>query len=136
MTRIRPERPGRISLVRAVAVTAGLSVIGMLCGAVLGAFALLPVTLLSTNVSDPNAWRIGVAIGAWGGALFGSVLAPLVAWIFLRRVSLGRAIAQTALGVVVGVAIAAVVNPALSIPFGLAGFVAVAVWLWVGGQVH
>ena len=50
-------------------------------------------------------------LGIAGGALFGAVLAPIVAWLFLRRAG-------------------AVVRPRSTILFGLAGFVAAGARLW------
>ena len=118
--------PGRV-----LGVTLGLSVTGAVCGAVLGAFALLVDLAATRQLSSLVAWQVGLAVGALVGALFGSVLAPLIAWIFLRRVTFARAIAQTAFGVVAGVVIGALARPGFTVLFGLAGFVSAAIWLWV-----
>ena len=46
-----------------------------------------------------------IAVGAASGAALGAVLAPLTSWVFLRRVPLGAALLQTAVGTTVGAAI-------------------------------
>jgi hypothetical protein len=45
------------------------------------------------------------AIGAANGAALGAVIAPITAWTLMRRVPLGRALAQTAIGTTLGAAI-------------------------------
>jgi hypothetical protein len=121
----------RVSLGRILAVTVGLSLTGAVCGAVLGGLSFLVALAADKGFGALRDWSIVFVLGAYGGAVFGAVLAPLLAWIFLRRVSLARAIGQTALGVIIGVVVAAVVRPELVVIFGLAGFVLAAIWLWV-----
>src|SRR5918993_2028505 len=114
-------RPG--SKLRIAAVMAGVSGLGVMCGAVLGPLAIwledmrLPGT---TNPDDlPGLWFVA----ALGGALFGAVLAPAVAWIFVRRVPLARAIAETSCGVLIGFGVGVLIHPFLTVWFGLVGFV-------------
>lgn len=118
------------SLRRIIAVTAGISGVGMVCGALLGSLAFWVEVGLMPGVSAPNERFKLAMLGIAGGALFGAVLAPIVAWLFLRRVSLARAIGETAAGVLLGIAAGALVQPRSTILFGLAGFVAAGARLW------
>jgi hypothetical protein len=77
----------RVSLGRIVVVTVGLSLTGAVCGAVLGGLAFLVGLAADKGVGALRDWAIAFALGAYGGAILGAVLAPLLAWIFLRRVS-------------------------------------------------
>jgi hypothetical protein len=119
----------RISVARAGAVTLGLGAVGLLCGALLGGVAMI-VDMWRGPEGAMSSFRGGFWFGAVLGALFGVVLTPAVGWIFLRRVSLRRAIAQTALGVLAGIAVGAVVFPTFSIHLGLLGFLIAGIRLW------
>jgi hypothetical protein len=110
----------RVSVRRVVLVTLGLSVVGAICGALLGGLALF-AEVLPMEV---------VGAGAVIGAGFGAVLAPLVGWVFLRRVSLSRAIRETALGALLGIGVGAIAQHGLSAILGLVGFVIAGVRLW------
>ena len=81
-------------------VTASLALVGAVIGGVVGA-ALIAVRELFT-VSDVVGWEV---LGALAGAALGAILAPTTAWLFLRRVALGRAIAETTIGTTVGAAL-------------------------------
>ena len=118
------------SLRRIVAVTGGVSAVGMVCGVVLGSLAFWVQDWLMPGTSVPQERFKLAMLGIAGGALFGAVLAPIVAWLFLRRVSLARAIGETAAGVLLGIAAGALVRPRYTILFGLAGFVAAGARLW------
>jgi hypothetical protein len=72
--------------------------------------------------------------GAPIGACLGAVLAPIVGWIFLRRIPAHRAIRQTALGTLLGIAVGAVVKPDFGVLLPFAGFLAAAVQLWVSAR--
>jgi hypothetical protein len=94
------SRPTRIVLI-----TLALIVAGAICGGIAGALALA----LGVAIADrPNA-NVDIATDLWllrfpayVGAVLGAVALPSVAWLLLRRVSLGRAIMGSVLGTVVG----------------------------------
>jgi len=96
---------------RIVAVTVGLLAAGALAGA-LAAVAALEIGLVTSG--EPvglfsHTDREMMAVVAMLGALFGGVLLPATAWIFLRRVPLGLALLGTVVGTVVGGALGWVV---------------------------
>jgi hypothetical protein len=102
----------------------------MVCGAFLGGIAML--VDLGRHIRDAEVGGVPGAfgLGAMFGATLGAVLAPAVGWIFLRRASLGRAIAETALGALAGI-LAAAVSPSRPIySLGLVGFLLAATRLW------
>jgi asparagine N-glycosylation enzyme membrane subunit Stt3 len=72
-------------------------------------------------------FRFGAAVGGY----VGSVLAPTVGWIFLRRAPLQRAIEETALGTLIGIAVAAAIQPRFVVFYALGGFLAGATRLWL-----
>jgi hypothetical protein len=120
----------KASIGRALAVTLGLSVLGVVSGGLLGGIAML--VDLGRYIRDADVGGIpgAFALGAMFGASLGAVLAPVVGWTFLRRVSLGRAIAETALGTLAGI-LAAVLWPSRPIYLsGLIGFLLAAIRLW------
>ena len=121
----------QVSARRVLLVTMGLSLIGVICGALLGALALL-AEMAGDFVGSPlSRWPFrALAVGAILGAGFGAVLAPLVGWVFLRRVSIGRAIRETAIGALIGIGIGALVQHGLCALLGLAGFTIAGVRLW------
>lgn len=93
-----------ISPLRVLAVTAGLVLTGGLVGGLCGAATLALVLAVMGEgkaAVDPGLLSIAAAFGAVVGAVF----APLMSWLFLRHVPLGRAIVQTALGTIIGGAI-------------------------------
>jgi hypothetical protein len=107
---------------RVAAVTASLALVGALIGGVVGG-TLLTVWLLVVGYQGS---RVGAILaGALYSAALGAVLAPTTAWIFLRRVTLGRAIAHTtvgtAMGAVIGMLIEAVVLKNSTVQFGVVG---------------
>lgn len=120
-----------VSPKRILAVTAALLAVGAVCGAVLG---MVILTALGIRFGDIR--RVGdvwgpLAFAAGFGAAIGAIVTPILAWIFLRRVPLGRAIAETTLGLLAGVALAMVFAPAFWLPAALLGFVVAAVRLFV-----
>ncbi|MDB4889668.1 MAG: hypothetical protein JWL61_1523 [Gemmatimonadetes bacterium] len=118
------------SLKRIFVVTAGLSAIGIACGIVLGSIAFwVELWRIPGQTAPEDRLRLAL-LGAAGGALFGAVLAPIVAWIFLRRVTIGRAIAETSIGVLAGIAVGGLFQPQLTILYALGGFVAAGARLW------
>lgn len=118
------------SLKRKLAVTAALSGVGAVCGAVLGTIALWVEIARLPGVTSPNEILKVAFVGVLGGVVFGAVLAPLVAWAFLRRVSFGRAILETSIGVLIGIGVGALVRPQYTILTGLVGFVVAGARLW------
>jgi hypothetical protein len=88
---------------RVAAVTASIALIGALIGGVVGAVLL---SLWSLAIDFSHGGRAGtVAAGSAFSAALGAVLAPTTAWLFLRRVALGRAIAHSTVGTTIGAAI-------------------------------
>jgi hypothetical protein len=132
-----------VSASRVAIVTAALLGVGAVCGAVLGGLALvveihplLPPVMATLRLAARLRIQASALFGLFGaGALFGApvgaMLAPMVGWLFLRRVSLAQAIGQTALGALIGIAVSAVLRPDFSLPFALAGFLAAAIRLWI-----
>ena len=109
---------------RVAAVTLSIATIGAIIGGALGA-ALLAVWGLRLGVRGPD-FLARAGFGASVGAGLGAVLAPLTAFAFLRRVPLGRALAQTSLGTTAGAAVGLLVGSVsgssiMSLPAGLAG---------------
>jgi hypothetical protein len=105
---------------------------GALVGAVLGVMAMALLGLLTYGFSDMLNASVLFPAAAIFGSLAGASLAPLSAWLLLRRVSLGRAIGHTAAGTAIGVLIGfgmgrvfnwGILNPAI---LGIVGFVAAA----------
>jgi hypothetical protein len=109
---------------RVAAVTLSIATIGAIIGGALGA-ALLAVWGLRLGVRGTD-FLASAGFGAAVGAGLGAVLAPLTAFAFLRRVPLGRALAQTSLGTTAGAAVGLLVGSVsassiMSLPAGLAG---------------
>ncbi len=90
-----------VSARRIVAVTLGLVGAGAIFGALAGAVALAVSLLITEN--DTSGF--GLLIGAYFGAPLGAITAPVVAWLLLRRVPLGRMFVGSAAGTALGGAI-------------------------------
>jgi hypothetical protein len=88
---------------RIFAVTAGLLAAGAVAGA-LAAVAALTIALAATGDAVGLSHTDGemLSIVALIGGLFGGVLLPATAWIFLRRVPLGLALLGTLVGTIAG----------------------------------
>ena len=92
-------------------------------GALLGVLSVggLAAVALVTGRSVTGRDAVGMLLlGAlWGGA-FGLALGPLTAFAFLRAVPLGRAVAGTAAGTVLGILATFILgsNPFVSLPVG------------------
>jgi hypothetical protein len=115
----------KTSASRILTVTLGLIGAGAVVGAVCGIVALAIVMSLTAKprlLLDPTLYAIGGIFGAVTGAIF----APTLSWLLLRRVPLGRAIAHTVVGAVLGGTIGFFL-PVLSFGFG-----AVPGFLWGG----
>ncbi|MGH7528136.1 MAG: hypothetical protein ACREMX_15685 [Gemmatimonadales bacterium] len=116
-----------ISVKRVLAVTAGLVLTGVVVGAACGGIAIALVAVLSgdwRSALRPGLWTLGGVVGA----VIGAVVAPVMSWLLLRHVPLGRAILQTAVGTILGGALGLrlTTNPFVA---AVAGFSAAAVRL-------
>jgi hypothetical protein len=119
-----------ISMQRAAAVTAALAVTGFVFGGVIGTLVLsgLEIRDLGTHHFARHIPGIAFAGLTYGGAA-GAILTPPLSWLLLRRVSLGRALRETAIGSLLFAAVAIVVAPQYTIMAALGGFVAAALRL-------
>ncbi|HUQ82788.1 MAG TPA: hypothetical protein VM076_16675 [Gemmatimonadaceae bacterium] len=112
-----------MQLGRVATITLSIAAIGAIIGAALGA-GLLAVWVLRLGVH--GAFLSTTLAGAGNGAVLGAILAPITAWTFLRRVPLGRALLQTAIGTTLGAAVGLVAGsirlPIIqTLPAGLIG---------------
>lgn len=98
---------------RGVTITLGLSLAGAVTGALSGVFATEAAVLLFMQAFPTQA--VVTASGAIG-ALFGAVVAPVLAWSTLRHVPVGRAIAGIAAGAGLGGAVGVFIGAASIIP--------------------
>ena len=86
-------RAGRIALV-----TIGLIVAGVVFGALAGGTAFVTVGLLAGERISTDAF----AIGAVFGAPLGAITAPLLSWLLLRHVPIGRMFLVCTIGAAIG----------------------------------
>jgi hypothetical protein len=86
-------RPWRIALV-----TIGLIGAGLICGALAGAIAFAMVSLIGGERLSWEPLWIGIA---FGGPL-GSITAPVLSWLLLRRVPLGQMFLVCSTGTAIG----------------------------------
>jgi len=125
---------------RILAVTAGLSVIGALVGAVLGILAIAFVGLVTDGPGGILDASVLFGTTALFGALVGSILAPIAAWALMRHVPLWRAILETSVGTMLGVVLGYWLGPVFrfglfwSVTLGVAGFLCAAVRLRLASQ--
>jgi hypothetical protein len=96
------SRSSRILVVTGALALTG-AVVGALCGALSVTLALLPSGLRGF---DAQIFAVATPVGAAVGA----VITPLIAWVLLRSVPLGRAILQCAAGTVAGGVLASWAN--------------------------
>jgi hypothetical protein len=94
---------------RIVAVTVGLLAAGALAGALAADAALLLASAVDGSGLALTNWE-PLLVVAGIGALFGGVLLPITAWLFLRRVPLGLALLGTVVGTIVGGALGWIVR--------------------------
>lgn len=131
-------RPAGIAPLRAVTATLGLSAAGALCGGLAGTIAFGIVVFLSDGFrlfTDPAVLQVATA----AGAVIGSVAMPLIAWLLLRYVPLGRAFLGLSSGTILGGIIGwygLAEHDVLMGPVGCAvlGFAAAGVLLRVGAR--
>jgi len=84
-------------------------------GAIGGALAAVILTILG-NILSGAAQAPGMVVYFWNVGVFavlGAVFSPILAWSLLRRVPLWRAVAEPALGGILGTVIAILVAPSL-----------------------
>jgi hypothetical protein len=119
---------------RAAGVTVGLMIAGAIVGGILGAGLLAAVGLLVDGPGGfPYVWDAFV-LAALVGARLGAIGLPVLTWGLLRRVSLGRILAYTASGTVLGSAaglLGSHVDPFLAVAGASVGFGAAGVGLWL-----
>lgn len=117
---------------RALLVTLGLAAVGAAAGGACAAcvFVALAASLGGLDLLGHHHWAPWIADAAALGAAVGAVGAPSLAWGLLRRVPLGRALAETAAGTLLGAAAGALLGfdplaPSLGAVLGgsVAGFV-------------
>ena len=112
---------------RIAEVTVALAAVGAGVGSVLGTFLVAMLAAREGGFGLIGPIQV-LLVGASFGASVGAVLAPLAAWTLMRRVPIWRAVAETAVGTVVGTGIGLLIGPNADSPFslplvlGLAGF--------------
>jgi hypothetical protein len=117
----RSTMTGRTS--RIVGITAGLALAGSVCGAALG--ALLGLALASIPAAGafaPPDVELLMKGGGLGGAVFGGLFVPTVAWARFRAVPFGQLASELGSAVVIGAAITWIVQPAWTPLGAVAGF--------------
>jgi hypothetical protein len=88
---------------RILAVTAGLIITGAVAGGVAGESALtFCIILVTSPVPRLSGLMDWFAFGGILGAVLGGVTAPILAWLLLRQVPLGRMFAVCAVGTMMG----------------------------------
>ena len=91
-------RPARI-----IAVTLGLVGAGAILGALAGAGTSAVLSAISFMVTGSDGFGSeGLFAGLFFGAPLGAIAAPVLAWLLLRRVPLGRVFVGCVAGTVVG----------------------------------
>jgi hypothetical protein len=83
---------------RVAAVTIGLMGAGAVAGALAGAIALAS----SLFITDNDTSGFGLLFGAFFGAPLGAITAPILGWLLLQRVPLGRWFVESAAGTAIG----------------------------------
>ena len=102
---------------RILGVTALVSIVGGLAGAALGVFAtagLLALTRTWAFWGLESLFLVATVIGF----VVGGFLAPIMTWLFLRRVPLWRASIETAFAATIGFALGAVTG--VAVPLAMA----------------
>ena len=109
------------AVVRTIGLVAILGLAGGVVGGLLVAALVSGIVLVNGGSRDFSIGSLGfIALVSSGfGAAYGVVLGPLLGWVFMRRVPIGRAIGETALLAACGVELAMV--GALPAPFGIFG---------------
>ena len=102
------QLPSMNRLLRIIAVTTGLVLVGILLGSVV---AIVPL-LISVAPGGIDAHTLDhiLNLGGGTGAVLGVILGPWVAWGRLRRAPLGAAVGHTFLGALAGASVGAVLS--------------------------
>jgi hypothetical protein len=120
---------------RIAAVTAGLIVAGGVFGTIAGVIVLLAWTLMLGEplIITPGDLGSVLHLAMFFGGVPGTVLGPIAAWLLMRHVPLGLAVAGTTLGTLAGGvgALVATEDPFAALLYGMAGFGLSAVGLWL-----
>jgi len=123
-----------ISMKRVAAVTAALAVTGFVCGGVIGMLVLSGMVIRDMGMFHfAKTIQQVASVGAVYGGVAGALLTPPMSWLLLRRVNLGRALRETALGTLLFAGLALAVAPAYTIAAALGGFVVAALRLRIFG---
>jgi hypothetical protein len=88
-------------------------------GAVVGAATAVALSFLATSVAQATMSggdRVEYYFGPLGFAIVGALGTPLLTWLLMRRVPLWRAIAEPAVGGVLGTLVALAAIPLVSAP--------------------
>ena len=107
-----------MTLRRVAIISAIVAAIGSIVGALVG-IAVVLILLLSHG--DAVSGR-PLLMAAGFGAAVGAIFAPAASWLLLRHVPLWRSITETAVGTLLGAAVATFLAPAFVIPAAAAGF--------------
>ena len=83
---------------RIIAVTSGLVGAGIVLGAIAGGTAFWAVGVITEHAFSPEAFGIGAVFGA----PLGAVTAPLLSWLLLRHVALGKMFLVCSIGTAIG----------------------------------
>lgn len=123
MTALALSNPTIVRVVRLLTITLGLAGAGALFGGIAGGAGLAIVLCF-----EPQLWRSAFefcALAASVGALLGTIGAPVVAWVMLRRVPFGRLFTLLTLGTTLSAVLGWFVFSRIDVIWGptLSGFV-------------
>ena len=105
---------------RIVGVTAGLAIAGGVSGAAVGGLLGLALASIPNRGYAPPGLGVMIAAGALCGAVVGGLLVPTAAWTRLRAVPFNRMARGIGSAMVVGAAIAWIIQPEW-VPLGALG---------------
>jgi len=97
-------------------VTAGLIAAGIVFGAAAGVIAIAMVGLLAGE----GVWADALGVAGFSGAVLGAVTAPVLSWLLLRRIPIGRMFVVCAAGTTIGAVLGWFLAPAFDIVTPLA----------------
>jgi hypothetical protein len=101
---VHRESLSSVSGRRVAAVTAGLVITGGAAGAVIGGGLLAYLLGSGPHGRSPADLPLGLTVGGSFGALVGAIGFPFLCWTVLRPVPLGRSLAYTTTGTLIGAA--------------------------------
>jgi MFS family permease len=105
-------------VLRILGVTALVSMIGGLAGAAMGVLASVAVLVLTRTWDAFWGAETVFLFATVVGFVIGGFLAPILTWLFLRRVPLWRASIETAFAATIGFAVGAVMG--IAVPLAMA----------------